>query len=212
MDRVDKYPFCQTSYTPIMPLVYEDALSYIETLGQMANKINEVIEAITNISSETLDMANSYTDGKVAEALVSIEKAVEDVELIRGEIIRANEEFKTAVNSKIGAIEYDFDKLKEKTTADYLSGIIYTNNAITQNNEYLLTHLESELSKVKVLNYFTGEMVSVQDMFDYLARFHLTNAISVNTLVSRRKTVNQLVALNMTLTDLATNGGTLITA
>ena len=48
-------------------------------------------------------------------------------------------------------------------------------------------------------------------MFDYLAQFHLQNAISVDTLVERAKTVNSLIAYNMTMTQLATNGATIIT-
>jgi hypothetical protein len=49
-------------------------------------------------------------------------------------------------------------------------------------------------------------------MFDYLARLHATDGITVSDLVSRQKDVNTLVALNMTMTQLAMNGANIIPA
>lgn len=36
--------FCQK----VLPLVYDDSLSYYETLGRLTNKLNELIESINN--------------------------------------------------------------------------------------------------------------------------------------------------------------------
>ena len=50
MNRNDiiEYPFCRRAYTPILPLVYSDALSYLETLGQFAEKLNEVRKRVSD--------------------------------------------------------------------------------------------------------------------------------------------------------------------
>lgn len=80
---------------------------------------------------------------------------------------------------------------------------------IQQNNEYLLREMESYLAQIKVINYFTGEKVTIQDMFNYLAGLHLNDAINYTTMAARAKTYTQLAGLNMTYTDLAMHGNTL---
>ena len=80
---------------------------------------------------------------------------------------------------------------------------------ISQNNEYLLSQMETYLAQIKVINYFTGEKVSIQDMFNYLAGLHLNDAINYTTMAARGKTYTQMAGLNMTYTDLALHGNTL---
>ena len=80
---------------------------------------------------------------------------------------------------------------------------------ISQNNEYLLREMESYLAQIKVINYFTGEKVTIQDMFNYLAMLHLNDSIDYDTMAARNKTYTQLAALNITYTNLALHGNTL---
>ena len=209
-DIVDRYPFCFKGYTPILPLVYSDALSYIETLGQFANKLNEVVDRINNVTTDAVEMANAYTDTKVAEQTQLVKDAVRDVRALVEDVEEANRRFIELVNARLVVNENKINNFQEQLTADINAVNQRTDFAIQQNNEYLLSVMPEFLSQIKVRNYFTGESVSIQDMFDYMAQFHLTNAISVGTLVARQKTVNQLIAYNMTMTDLATNGGTII--
>ena len=68
----------------------------------------------------------------------------------------------------------------------------------------------SGIGGIKVINYFTGEKVSIQQMFDYLAALHATSGIDIDTLVARAKTVNEIIAYSATVTDLVTNGNTII--
>ena len=78
------------------------------------------------------------------------------------------------------------------------------------NNEYIVEQTTKALSTVTVLNYFTGERISIQDMFDYLAQFHLQNAITYEQIESRQKTVDFIVGLNKQVTEFVLNGGSLI--
>ena len=80
---------------------------------------------------------------------------------------------------------------------------------IQQNNEYLLREMESYLAQIKVINYFTGEKVTIQDMFNYLAGLHLSDAIDYDTMATRAKTYTEFVNMNMTYTNLAMHGNTL---
>ena len=81
---------------------------------------------------------------------------------------------------------------------------------IEENNEYIFESIASEIIGIKVLNYFTGEKVTVQEMFDYLAQLHATDGITVTELITRQKTVNELIALKFTYTQLSQNGKNII--
>lgn len=213
MNRNDiiEYTFCRRAYTPILPLVYSDALSYLETLGQFADKLNEVVERINAVTSDAVEQANAYTDAKVAQQTGIVDEAVREVQLLVAEVEETNQRFIAQINARLVINEDKFDRLKSETEANIRANNKRTDFAIQQNNEYLLSELPKFMSGIKVLNYFTGAEVSIQEMFDYLAQFHLTNAISVGALVARSKTVNTLIGYNMTMTELATNGGTIIT-
>ena len=84
----------------------------------------------------------------------------------------------------------------------------YTNLRISQNNDYILSELSTYLRQIKVINFFTGEQVGVQDMFDYLAGLHTTDSLDYSTMASRSKTYTQLAAFNKTYTELVMNGNT----
>ena len=81
---------------------------------------------------------------------------------------------------------------------------------IEENNEYIFESIASEIIGIKVLNYFTGEKVTVQEMFDYLAQLHAADGITVTELITRQKTVDELIALKFTYTQLAQNGKNII--
>ena len=85
-----------------------------------------------------------------------------------------------------------------------------TDIAIKQNNDNLLSELGKTLSRIKILNYFTGESVSIQAMFDYLAMLHSGDSIDYDTFISKNKTYDELASLNVKFTDLVLHGNTLI--
>lgn len=84
----------------------------------------------------------------------------------------------------------------------------YTNLRISQNNDYILSELSTYLSQIKVINFFTGEQVGIQNMFDYLASLHTTGSLDYDTMASRSKTYTQLAAFNKTYTELVMDGNT----
>ena len=210
MGDVDKY-YLPKPFRPVLPLVYDDALSYYEAVAQLVTKINELVDSVNNVTTEAVTTANAYTDEKVAEALSDVDEAVEECKSIASSLNTTLAQYKTEVNAQLLAYQIELKKFEETVDADLDEFNERTDLAIQQNNDYLIANMQKELGNIKVLNYFTGKYISVQDMFDYLAQFHLSNAIGVQTLVNRAKTVDELIAYNMTMTDLATNGATIIT-
>ena len=178
-------------------------------------KITEFDKKLDNYEDTVLGKAKEYTDSAIQESYSSLvtefnEFKNEVTTLISG-LDSRYDEFVDTVNNRMTITDANVAAISRKVDLVLDEANAYTNQAIINNNEYIIDQTTKALETVTVLNYFTGARVSIQAMFDYLAHFHLQNAISVDTLVARAKTVNELVAYNMTMTQLATDGATIIT-
>ena len=203
-DTVTPSKFECKNFIPILPLVYSEALSYMEALAQYREKLNGVIEALNSFSSEVLSEANAYTDNKVNAQTDFVNNAVQELNQLA---IRLEREF----NDLVESVGEDIDKIRAETEASIQASNYRTDLRIAQNNEWILEHMSEELAQIKVRNYFTGELISVQDMFDYLAQFHLENSLTYNQLYAKNKTYTELLNLHITYTQLVTNGNVIIT-
>ena len=83
---------------------------------------------------------------------------------------------------------------------------------IDNNNVYLLNQISQDVGSLfTVVNPFTGEHVSIQNMIDILAQFHITDGITYQTMNTRALTYTQFNALNITYSDLLMHGHSLYT-
>ena len=178
-------------------------------------KITEFDKKLDNYEDTVLEKAKEYTDSAIQESYSSL---VSEFNTFKNEVTTLisgldsrYDEFVNTVNDRMAITDANVLAISRKVDLVLAEANAYTNQAIINNNDYIIDQTTKALETVTVLNYFTGARTSIQDMFDYLAQFHLQNAISVDTLVSRAKTVNSLIAYNMTMTQLATNGATIIT-
>jgi len=179
-------------------------------------EIKAIRAALEGSETYVLDLAKAYTDEAIAERLANVESMYNqfksEVNTQLGEITTDFNEFVAVVNARMALADVNIARIEGKVDSALSQANEYTQNAIANNNEYIIDQTSKAASGIKVLNYFTGERVSIQDMFDYLAQFHLSDAITVADLVARQKTVAELVALDMTMTGLATRGGQIIPA
>ena len=178
-------------------------------------KITEFDKKLDNYEDTVLEKAKKYTDSAIQESYSSL---VSEFDTFKNEVTSLisgldsrYDEFVNTVNDRMAITDANVLAISRKVDLVLAEANAYTNQAIINNNDYIIDQTTKALSTVTVLNYFTGARTSIQDMFDYLAQFHLQNAISVDTLVARAKTVNALISYNMTMTQLATNGATIIT-
>lgn len=180
------------------------------------NEIKSLREEFEGYEEGVLAEAKAYTDEAIAERLANVDRQFDAFKLeVDEKIANVNEDFRnfvTVVNARMTIAEANIRAIDGRVDNVLASANKYTQDSIAANNEYIIDQTTKAASGIRVLNYFTGERVSIQAMFDYLAQFHLSDAISVSDLVARAKTVNTLVALNMTMTDLATRGGQIIPA
>ena len=178
-------------------------------------KITEFDKKLDNYEDTVLEKAKEYTDSAIQESYSSL---VNEFNTFKNEVTTLisgldsrYDEFVDTVNDRMAITDANVLAISRKVDLVLAEANAYTNQAIINNNDYIIDQTTKALETVSVLNYFTGARTSIQDMFDYLAQFHLQNAISVDTLIARAKTVNSLIAYNMTMTQLATNGATIIT-
>ena len=178
-------------------------------------KITEFDKKLNEYEDTVLAKSKEYTDSAIQESYSSLvtefNEFKNEVTTLISDLDSKYDEFVDTVNNRMTITDANVAAISRKVDLVLDEANAYTNQAIINNNDYIIDQTTKALETVTVLNYFTGARVSIQAMFDYLAHFHLQNAISVDTLVARAKTVNELVAYNMTMTQLATNGATIIT-
>lgn len=176
-------------------------------------QMKELQNAMDGLLQEAIDQATAnakaYLDSQIGQIMndfnalqASFVQLRNDYRTDFGELTRIVNAFVTNFTAQMNALSAYVD---DALTAQALQMQLL----ISQNNEYLLAEMESYLSQIKVINFFTGQKVSIQDMFNYLAQLHLTDSIDYDTMASRAKTYSQLAALNINYTNLAMHGNTL---
>lgn len=129
----------------ILPLVYDESLSYYEVLCKVANSINEVIEATNNLNGNVTDL-NSRCN-----------LMQEEIEAIAGEI----NNFESEINSKFDELEADFNIKFENLENGFNSR--FNELDITLNNK-----LDSTIAKLEAeVNAFTNQIDVKLKEFEY---------------------------------------------
>ena len=172
-------------------------------LDWVLKEVKRVSEAVDKWSTEVLDAAKTYTDVKVA---AEAERANQANLELKQTVETAIRDFQNVVNGTIAGFQEQLRQQDIEIEANLAAARSYTNSQIAQNNEFLMDEISKGLIDLKVLNLFTGKYVTVQEMFDYLATFHLTGAISVAQINNAQRTVNTVVGYNATCTDIVING------
>jgi len=182
-------------------------------LDWVIGKIKEFEERMNGIEGDILAKANSYVDEQLQLAVKTLQEDytsfVADVENKIEGLDKSYEGFVADVTNRMVLMTARIERLQENVDSVLAQANAYTQQAIANNNEYVVEQTTKALGTVTVLNYFTGARTSIQEMFDYLAQFHLQNAISYSKMNTRALTYEQFNNVNMTYTDLALDGASL---
>lgn len=190
----NKYP-----YTDFHELNLDWILKEMKDLQAAMDGLLE--EAIAQATAN----AKAYLDEQLAVIEADFATLQKNFNILNSKVVDLNSKFDTFTantESQINALKaYIDDGLNAQT--------LLTQLLIAQNNDYILSELETYLTQIKVINYFTGEKVTIQDMFNYLAELHLSDAIDYDTMAYRALTYTYLAGLNINYTNLAMHGNTL---
>lgn len=200
-------PLPYWNFNPVLPTVFDDSLSYLEMVSKLYYKLEEVIQEVNDIDQDAIEQA---LNDMRAEILKFEGQVQEQYNALDAKFQEQYEELNNSVIDLADSVASSVEELDVKihNLGESLKDIM--DLKIEENNEYIFESIASEIIGIKVLNYFTGEKVTVQEMFDYLAQLHATDGITVTELITRQKTVNELIALNFTYEQLAKNGKNII--
>lgn len=200
-------PLPYWNFNPVLPTVFDDSLSYLEMVSKLYKKLEEVIAEVNEIDQDAIQQALDDMRAEIAKFETQIQKQYNALDS------KYQTLYEELNNSIIDLADTTAASLEELDTKIYNLGESLKDIMdlkIEENNEYIFESIASEIIGIKVLNYFTGEKVTVQEMFDYLAQLHAADGITVTELITRQKTVDELIALKFTYTQLAQNGKNII--
>ena len=176
----------------------------------LLNKVKQLEARLDGLVEEAVKLSKEYTD----EQLANYQTQVEEIRTeFTGLVNQLGQDFinlRTNVNTSLLQMDLKIKALEDLIAAEVVAINHRTDLAIEQNNEYILSEVGKFLADIEVYNILTGEEMTVQEMFNYLANLHVENPITYDQLAARNITYDQLAALNITYTDLAVNGAVLI--
>lgn len=169
------------------------------------------------VKQASIEASKEYVDERLTEVLNDFNALSQEVDQLRDYFDSKVETLQNNYNAFVNSVQQQIVLLTnrindfDQTIKNDIIGVnALTDLKIQQNNEYILEQVAEGLVNVKVVNYFTGDLITVQEMFNYLSQFHLQDAISYSELAGANITYNNYVALHMTYTELAQKGKSFI--
>lgn len=190
--------------------MHEMNLDYIlEEIRKIDSRVDSLVQTAIQEASR---ISNAYTDSQLQSIRDGFNELSREFNVVVADFQRLSQQF-IDLGGAFDDLVNDVD-LKLQYMRDYIDAQIIAVNSRTdalfvQNNNYILSEVGQYLSNIEVLNYFTGTMYSIQDMFDYLAQLHVSDAIDYDTMNSRAKTYTEFINMNMNYTNLILHGNTL---
>ena len=173
----------------------------------LLNKMKELEGRLDGIVEETLALTKTYVDKR----LETYQSQINSIRLEIAKVSQRTDTLSAHVADEVLRLEAKIVEAEREAESLFIIANNRTDLQIEQNNEYIFREIEDNiLANITVINYFTGERMSVQDMFNYLASLHLQNAITYNGLRDKNLTYAELIAKSITYTELVKNGATLL--
>ena len=186
-------------------------ISEVKRLDQDMSSLEErVLEAALKATKEYVDeeMAAIRSEFAALSQEVSDLRTYFDIQV--AQLQDQYNTFVRAVDNSINRLVHRIESYEEYMREAIIGLNVSMDIKIANNNEYILDKVAEGIVNVKVINYFTGELVTVQSMFNTLAELHLENPITFTELDNSSITYDDLAALNMTYTELAIKGKSFI--
>ncbi len=179
-------------------------------LDWILETVSNLEKRVDNLKTEFLEQANKYTDEKFAEFKNDLAELKQELDAVVVELQEQYSEFTRVINARIQFIQNDINELNKKIDAEIIGANEYTNQAISQNNNYLIEKLSESLNSLLVINFFTGEEITIQSMFDTLAQLHIQDPLTYTGYANKNITNTNLSLLKITYTELVVKGNQLI--
>lgn len=172
-------------------------------------KLIELDERVDNIQITIVEQVKDYVDerinefvtGELAEMQQEIDQLERDFKTFTATSDYKFEQFTQSVNAQIQLMRSEIATAKEQFEGMIAGANSYTDISIANAEDRIYRNLSTELAKIKVLDFFTGTYVTVQEMFDTLARLHVTDGLTYTEIAARKNTFADAEAYNRTYID-----------
>lgn len=174
-------------------------------LKEMIALEEKLDNSIADITLAVEANVKAYVDDQLAGLIEDFNEIQREF----AEVKQATEDMEVFIAAYVIEVNGKLDALKTYIDNQIISVNDRTDVLIASNNEMIFSQLSEMLRTLTVINYFTGQETSVQDMFNYLAMLHLNDSIDYDTMAARAKTYTYLAGLNISYTNLVEHGNTL---
>ena len=176
----------------------------------LLKRLAEIENQIKTIKEEIEGEVFKYVQSVLAPYETELNNLIRTVENLQVEVtsqLNAYDlritQFEQAVNNQIAQIRIDLVNSIDAVNA-------LTDTKIENNNIWLLGEISRNIGTLfMVLNPFTGDYVTIQEMVDYLAAFHIVDGIDYDTMNTRALSYNDFNALSVDYTNLLLHGNTI---
>ena len=173
----------------------------------LINKMKELEGRLDGIVEEALRLTKIYVD----ERLAGYQTQISDIKREINKLYNQDDKISAEIVRQVARLEELISEAENKAESLFVIANNRTDIQIERNNEYIFREIEDNiLANISVLNYFTGERTTVQNMFDYLAALHLQNAITYTELINKNLTYTALKEKSITYTELVKNGAVVL--
>lgn len=162
-------------------------------LDWVIGKLKAFESELATVEERARKAAEEYVDGKIGEVITDFNRRLEafktivnaDIAQIRQDFEDYTEDqdlnfeqFKAEVNATIDSYNARIEELTTRVNALY--SYVDLQNAELETR--LRAYIASQVYDLKVVNFFTGLKVTVQEMFDTLAEMHVLNGLTYSQL------------------------------
>lgn len=181
-------------------------------LSWVINKVQELNVNLDTLEERvkqaSIEASKEYVDSRLEEVFAEFNELSQEVADLRQYFDTQVANLQNNYNSFVNSVQQQIILLTQRindfdqTIKNDIIGVnALTDLKIQQNNAYILDEVAKGVVNVRVINFFTGERVTVQTMFDYLCGLHATDTPTVQEMIDASKTVGELIALSHTVGD-----------
>jgi hypothetical protein len=168
------------------------------------------------VKEASIKAAKEYVDAELASVYADFAKLETTVKELRNyfdlQVATLNNQysqFTKSTQAQIDLMTQRIEAFRDELNASIIGVNARTDLAIKQNNVYILDEVAKGVINVKVVDTFTGDLVTIQTMFDKLATFHIVDGLAAGTMVDRALTAQEFVDLQLSAYNLLMHGNTL---
>lgn len=179
-------------------------------LDYILKRIEQIEIQIKTIKEDIEGEIFEWVQEQIAPIEEELNKLIADVTSLEKNVTDTLEAYDKRIDDIQTALDAQIAQIK-KDLVDSINAVnALTDTKIEQNNTWLLNEISHNVGDLfQVLNPFTGTMMSIQEMVDYLSAFHIVDGIDYDTMNTRALTYSVWNGLAMTYTDLTLHGNTI---